>query len=42
MTLKGKTSRKWAIGQNFHEFEKGIKPKGDSDPVLGLYTITCI
>ena len=25
MTLKGKTSRKWASGQNIHEFGKEIR-----------------
>ena len=38
MTLKGKTFRKWASGQNIYEFEKEINPRGHSDPVLGLYT----
>ena len=38
MTLKGKTFRKWASGQNIYEFEKEISPKGYSDLVLGLYT----
>ena len=35
MTLKGKTFRKWASGQNtrIYEFEKEIKPRGYSDPV---------
>ena len=41
MTLKGKTSRKWASGQNIYEFEKEINPRGYSDPVLGLYTCIC-
>ena len=36
MTLKGKTFRKWASGQNV--VEKEIKLRGYSDPVLGLYT----
>ena len=38
MTLKGKTFKKWASGQNIYEFEKEIKPRDCSDPVLGLYT----
>ena len=37
MTLKGKTSRKLASGQNIYEFEKEINPRGLA-PVLGLYT----
>ena len=37
LTLKGKTIRKCASGQNFYEFGKGINPRGYSDPVLGLY-----
>ena len=37
MTRKGKTFRKWASEQNIYEFEKEIKPRGCSDPVLGLY-----
>ena len=31
MTLKGKTSRKWASGQNIYEFEKEINPRVYSD-----------
>ena len=27
MTLKGKTSRKWASGQNIYEFEKESRPR---------------
>ena len=38
MTMKGKTFRKWAREQNIYEYEKEIKPRGCSDPVLGLYT----
>ena len=38
MTLKGKTSRKWASGQNIYEFEKN-NPRGYSDPVMRF---TCI
>ena len=38
MTLKGKTSMKWASGQNIHEFETEINPSGYFDAVLGLYT----
>ena len=34
MTLKGKTSRKWANEQNIYEVEK----VGCSYPVIGLYT----
>ena len=37
MTLKGKTSMTWASGQNIHEFEKEINPRGYFDSVLGLY-----
>ena len=40
MTWKGKTFKKWASEQNSYEFEKEIKPRGCSDPVLGLYTCT--
>ena len=36
MTLKEKTSRKWASERNIYEFEKEINPKGYSDSVLGL------
>ena len=36
MTLKEKTSRKWANGRNVYEFEKEINPKGYSNSVLGL------
>ena len=28
LTLKGKTFRKWASGQNIYEFEKEINPRG--------------
>ena len=28
MTLKGKTSRKWASGQNIYEFEKEMNSQG--------------
>ena len=38
MTLKGKISRKWANGQNIHEFEKEMNHRGYNDPILGLYT----
>ena len=38
MTQKGKTFRKWANEQNIYEVEKETKPRGCSDPVLGLYT----
>ena len=38
MSLKGKTSRKWANGQNIYDFEKDIDPRGFSDPALGLNT----
>ena len=38
MTLKGKTFKKWANEQNIYEVEKETKPRGCSDPVLGLYT----
>ena len=38
LTLKGKTFRKWASGQNIYELENEINPRGYSDPVLGLYT----
>ena len=35
MTLEGKTSRKWASGQNIYEFEtEEINPRGYSDSVL--------
>ena len=37
LTLKGKSFRKWATGQNSYEFEKEINPRGYSDFVLGLY-----
>ena len=37
MTLKGKTFKKWASEQNIYEFEKEIKPRFCSDPVLGLH-----
>ena len=39
MTLNGKTSMKWASGQNIYEFEKEINPRGYSDPFLGLYLL---
>ena len=38
LTLKGKTFRNWASGQNIYEFEKEINPRGYSDTVLGIYT----
>ena len=31
MTLKGKTSRKWASGQNIYDFEEEINPSRYSD-----------
>ena len=34
--LKGKTSRKWANGQNIYHSENKIDPRGSSVPVLGL------
>ena len=34
LTLKEKTFRKWASGQNIYEFEKEINPTAYSDPVL--------
>ena len=37
MSLKGKTFRKLASGQNNYELEKEINPRGYSNPVLGLY-----
>ena len=38
MTLKGKTFRKWTSEQDTYEFKNEIKPRGCSNPVLGLYT----
>ena len=35
MSLKGKTFRKWANGQNIYKFEKEIDLRVYSDPVLG-------
>ena len=37
LTLKGKTFKKWASEQIIHEFEKEIKPRGCSDPLLYMY-----
>ena len=38
LTLKVKSFRIWACGQNIYEFENETNPRGYSDPVLGLYT----
>ena len=40
MSFKGQTYWKWANGQNIYEFEKEMDPRGNSDPVLGLYMIS--
>ena len=37
MTLKETSFKKWASEQNIYEFEKEIKPRGCSGPVLRLY-----
>ena len=39
MSRKGKTFRKWTSEQNIYEFEKEIKPRGCSDPVLGFWAL---
>ena len=38
MSLKGKTSRNWANGQNIYDSENKIDTRGSSVPGLGLYT----
>ena len=38
MSLKGKTSRKWANGQNIYDSENKIDLRGSTVPALGLYT----
>ena len=40
LSLKGKTSRKWANGQTIYDSENKIDPRGSSVPPLGL--CTCI
>ena len=38
MSLKRKTSRKWANGQNIYDSENKIDPRDSSVLALGLYT----
>ena len=42
MSLKGKTSRKWANGRNIYDSENKIDPRESSIPVLGLNTCMTI